>query len=132
MKSIEEKKKDLNQLRDDLAYWMNEKRNLEYGVDNFELDPDDFEDDFCLMLDQTHEEIEIGSGTYSYSHLYKEIDETGFNCNLNDYANEIDKDESDEYRELTDQLEEAENKIDDLETQYEELVTEIENDKFQP
>jgi len=121
MRNIVEKQETLAELKGQLEYWEIVQRDLEYQIANFEVDTDDFEDDFCRMLDEMYEEIKLGSGTYSYSSTYKEMNETGFNCDLADYANGIDKDECREYVNLTEELEEADNKIEELEYEIEEL-----------
>ena len=52
-----------------------------------ELDPDNYEDQFDDMLDDSIPEIEIGCLTYSPSHVLKNVDPTAYRCGLNDFVN---------------------------------------------
>ena len=94
---------------------------------NIEIDPDDYEDQFDDMLDESTQEIEIGCLTYSPSHVLKNVDPTAYRCSLNDFVDSLDVEDSDEYKELQEEIDQLKSDIEDLESEIEDLESEIED-----
>ena len=101
--------------------------DLESQQGKIELDPDDYEDQFDDMLDESIPEIEIGSLTYSPSHVLKNVDPTAYRCGLNDFVDSLDVEDSDEYKELQEEIDQLKSDIEDLESEIEDLESEIED-----
>ena len=91
-----------------------------------ELDPYDYEDQFDDMLDESIPEIEIGSLTYSPSHVLKYVDPVAYRCGLNDFVDSLDVEDSDEYKELQEEIDQLKSDIEDLESEIEDLENQIE------
>lgn len=87
-------------------------------IDNFELDSDDFEDQYCEMLDDCYEEF---MGQYSPSYTLKMVDPIAYRCGLNDYVDSLDKTDSLDYQELESELEDLESDLEDMESELEDL-----------
>lgn len=90
-----------------------------------EIDPDDFADQFDDMLDDSIPEIEIGSLTYSPSHVLKNVDPVAYRCSLNDYADFLDVEDSDEYKSLQEEIDQLKSDMEDLESEIEDLENQI-------
>ena len=99
MKRIEELKKDI--------------ADLKKQIDNFKLDPYDYEGDYCNMLDEQGY-VRIGSLTFSPSEIVRELDETAYRCGLNDYIDSLDVKDDSDYQRLEEELEELEDELADL------------------
>ena len=99
MKRIEELKKDI--------------ADLKKQIDNFELDPYDYEGDYCNMLDEQGY-VHIGSLTFSPSEIVRELDETAYQCGLDDYVDSLDVKDDSDYQKLEEELEELEDELADL------------------
>ena len=93
--------------------------------DQIELDPDDYEDQFDESLDESIPEIEIGSLTYSPSHVLKNVDPTAYRCSLNDFVDSLDVEDSDEYKELQEEIDQLQSDIENLENEIEDLENQI-------
>ena len=98
--------------------------NLEKQQDQIELDPDDYEDQFDEMLDESGE-IEIGCLTYSPSHVLKNVDPVAYRCSLNDFVDSLDVEDSDEYKALQEEIDQLKSDIEDLESEIEDLENQI-------
>ena len=92
-----------------------------------ELDPDNYEDQFDDMLNDSIPEIEIGCLTYSPSHVLKNVDPTAYRCSLNDFVDSLDVEDSDEYKELQEEIDQLKYDIEELESEIEDLESEIED-----
>lgn len=99
--------------------------DLESQQGKIELDPDDFADQFEDMLDESIPEIEIGSLTYSPSHVLKNVDPTAYRCGLNDFVDSLDVEDSDEYKALQEEIDQLKSDIEDLENEIEDLENQI-------
>ena len=86
-----------------------------------EIDPDDYEDQFDDMLDESIPEIEIGTLTYSPSHVLKNVDPTAYRCGLNDFVDYLEVEDSDEYKALQEEIDQLQSDIEDLESEIEDL-----------
>ena len=99
--------------------------DLEKQQEQIELDPDDYEDQFDESLDDSIPEIEIGSLTYSPSHVLKNVDPTAYRCSLNDFVDSLDVEDSDEYKALQSEIDQLQSDIEDLENEIEDLENQI-------
>ena len=101
--------------------------DLESQQSKIELNPDDYEDQFDDMLDDSIPEIEIGCLTYLPSHVLKNVDPTAYRCSLNDFVDSFDVEDSDEYKELQEEIDQLKYDIEELESEIEDLESEIED-----
>ena len=99
--------------------------DLESQQEQIELDPDDYEDQFDESLDESIPEIEIGSLTYSPSHVLKNVDPTAYRCSLIDFVDSLDVEDSDEYKALQSEIDYIQDEIDQLESDIEDLENQI-------
>ena len=99
--------------------------DLESQQEQIELDPDDYEDQFDESLDESIPEIEIGSLTYSPSHVLKNVDPVAYRCSLNDFVDSLDVEDSDEYKTLQSEIDQLKSDIEDLESEIEDLENQI-------
>ena len=90
-----------------------------------ELDPDDYVTQFDESLDESIPEIEIGSLTYSPSHVLKNVDPVAYRCGLNDFVDSLDVEDSDEYESLQSEIDDIQEDIEDLENEIEDLENQI-------
>lgn len=86
---------------------MNRIEELRAEIENYEVDPYDFEEQYCDLLDECGP-VKIGNLEYDSSHVLREVDPIAYRCGLIDYADSIELDEIQEYRELLEELEELE------------------------
>ena len=93
--------------------------------DQIELDPEDYQDQFDELLDDSSPEIEIGSLTYSPSHVLKNVDPVAYRCSLNDFVDSLDVEDSDEYKALQEEIDQLESDKEDLESEIEDLESQI-------
>lgn len=93
-------------------------------MDNFELDPEDFTDQYDEMLDDVDGEFM----RFAASQILKEMDPTAYRCGLLDYVDGLDQDEEkmkdDDYAEWTEEKENLESEIEELEDQLYDLENE--------
>ena len=97
---------------------------LQSQIDNFELDPEDYTDQYEEYLDDCHGDF-LGMNA---SYILKNMDPVAYRCGLLDYLDGLDQDEekmdNDECLELFNQLEEIESEIEELEEELAELDNE--------
>jgi len=86
---------------------------------NFEMDPYEYEDQYCEALDEEGPVVVVGM-SYDPSHILREVDPTAYRCGLLDYVDSLDKEDDEEYQELEERLEELEDELTDLESEMEE------------
>ena len=93
-------------------------------MDSFELDPDDFADQYNEFLDDVQGEF-MG---FDASRILKEMDPTAYRCELLDYVDGLDQDEEkmkdDDYAEWTEEKENLELELAELEDQLYEMEEE--------
>ena len=116
MKTTAELKKELKALQE-------LKIDTQKDIDNFEVNPYDYEDQYCEAIDEGGP-VRIGSLEYTASYVLREIDPIAYRCGLNDYVDGIDREEVDAYKELTEALESIEGKIEDIESEIEDIEAE--------
>ena len=95
-----------------------EIEELENGIDQFELDPDDYTDLYDEALNEGGP-VRIGGLTFDPADIVKEMDPTAYRCGLNDFVDSMELEDSDEYREMLEQLEELQDELTDLENEEE-------------
>ena len=92
---------------------------LQAQIDSFELDPDDYVEQYEEMLDEVHGDF-LGMNA---SYILKEMDPVAYRCALLDYLDGLDQDdekmENDDYAEWMEELEEIKSKIEELEDELE-------------
>ena len=80
-------------------------------IANFEVNPDDYTDQYDEMLDMCYEDF---MGSYSASYTLKCVDETAYRCGLLDYVDGLEISYPTEWDdELSDLLQELEEMIDE-------------------
>jgi len=89
-------------------------------LDNFEIDPDEYEDEYCEALD-AEGDVYVGGLTFSPSQIIRELDPTAYRCGLIDFVDGMDIEEVPEYKELQEELEELEAELEELEAELEDL-----------
>ena len=117
---VEMKEQEIRKMQSQIA-------DKEKQQEQIELDPDDYEDQFDESLDESIPEIEIGSLTYSPSHVLKNVDPVAYRCGLNDFVDSLDVEDSDEYKALQSEIDDIQEEIDQLESDIEDLESEIED-----
>ena len=115
---VEMKEHEIRKMQSQIA-------DKEKQQEQIELDPDDYEDQFDEMLDESIPEIEIGCLTYSPSHVLKKVDPTAYRCSLNDFVDSLDVEDSDEYKALQEEIDQLKSDIEDLESEIEDLENQI-------
>ena len=112
------------QIEAKIAELAQQAKALQAQIDNFELDPDSYAEQYDDMLDDVHGEF-LGMNA---SYILKEMDPVAYRCGLLDYLDGLDQDEekmdNDECLELFNQLEEIESEIEELEEELAELDNE--------
>ncbi len=93
----------------------------EKEIDNFELDNDDYEEQYRDMLEEISGPVMIGSLKYSAARVLEEVDPTAYRCGLNDYVDGCDKETDPKYVELTEELETLTDELADLESELEDI-----------
>lgn len=87
---------------------------IEDELKYFEIDPEDYEEQYCEMLDENGPVI-IGSLTYPPSHVLAQVDPVAYRCGLNDYVNGLNVEDDPRYQELVEELEELKNELENTE-----------------
>jgi len=113
----------LDELNSLLSSKLSELEDKKNELENFELNPDDFEDSYCDMLDEL-DVVKIGSLEYQASYVLREVDPTAYRCGLVDYVDGLDKEDSEEYKAIEEEIEALESEIEDLEEEIENLEDE--------
>ena len=112
------------QIEAKIAELAQQAKALQNQIDLFELDPDDYVDQYDEMLDDVHGEF-LGMNA---SYILKNMDPVAYRCGLLDYVDGLDQDEekinNDECLELFEELEEIKSKIEELEEELAELDNE--------
>ena len=124
--------KDINQIQLDLKRQEENLRDVQHDVDmaqikvdNFEIDPYNYEEQFCEMLDEQGD-IEIGNITLTPSDVLREMDPIAYRTGLSDYVDGLDIDNDPSYNELKEELSDLEDDKERSEELIEELQEELE------
>ena len=109
------------QIEAKIAELTQQAKALQNQIDNFELDPDDYVEQYEEMLDEVNGDF-LGMDA---SYILKGMDPVAYRCGLLDYLDGLDQDEekmdNDDYAELIEELEEIESKIEELEAELSEM-----------
>ena len=124
--SIELLRAEVEMKEQEILHFADLIADREKQQDQIELDPDDYEDQFDDMLDDSIPEIEIGRLTYSPSYVLKNVDPVAYRCGLNDFVDSFDASETDEYQALQEEIDQLESDISDLQDEISDLESEIE------
>ena len=116
---------DLEKQRGNLKDVQHDVDMAQIKVDNFEIDPYNYEDQFCEMLDEQGD-IEIGTLSFSPSDVLREMDPIAYRTGLLDYVDGLDIEDDEEFAELKGNLEELESDRDSTEELIAELEEELE------
>lgn len=116
---------DLEKQRGNLENVQHDVDMAQIKVDNFEIDPYNYEDQFCEMLDEQGD-IEIGTLSFSPSDVLREMDPIAYRTGLLDYVDGLDIEDDEEYAERKENLEECESERDSTEELIAELEEELE------
>lgn len=84
-------------------------------IENFEIDPDDYQDDYDEVLDEGGAVV-VGGCEFLPSRILRELDPIAYRCGLNDYVDD-NKDVSDDadYCDLCDELADLEAELEEVE-----------------
>ena len=96
-------------------------------IDTFELTATDFTDEFDEMIDDTYEDVTIVGNYYKSSYAFKNVRPTDYRLALQEYVDNIDKEDVPSYRDLLIELEGLDEAISELEEQLTEETTHISN-----
>ena len=111
----------IQQIEAKIAELAAQAKALQDQIDNFELDPDDYIDQYEESLDDCHGDF-LGMNA---SYILKEMDPVAYRCALLDYLDGLDQDEekmnNDSCLELFEELEEIKSKIEELEDKLTEM-----------
>jgi predicted nucleic acid-binding Zn-ribbon protein len=102
-----------------------EIKDLEKSIENFEIDPDSCEEQYCEMLDEQGD-IEIGNITLTPSDVLRKMDPIAYRTGLSDYVDVLDIDNDPSYNELKEELSDLEDDKERSEELIEELQEELE------
>jgi len=90
-----------------------EIEELKKQIKDFEIDPDDYEDSYCEMIDDMGE-VTIGNLSYQSSRVLREVDPIAYRCGLLDYVDGIELEDDPKYKELTEELDNLQLDLDEI------------------
>lgn len=83
-------------------------------IENFEIDPDDYEGDYDEVLDAGGAVV-IGGCEFFPSRILRELDPVAYRCGLNDYVDSIDVSDDANSCDLCDELADLEVELEEVE-----------------
>lgn len=95
----------------------------EKEIDNFELDNDDYEEQYKEAID-SEGPVTVAGITFDPSRILQEMDPIAYRCGLADYVDSCEKDDDPKYQELAEELETLEDDLADLESKLEDIEEE--------
>lgn len=87
---------------------------LNNKIENFEIDPDDYENDYNDLLDEGGAVV-VGGCEFLPSGILRELDPIAYRCGLNDYIDNIDVSDDANYCDLCDDLADLEAELGEIE-----------------
>lgn len=87
---------------------------LNNKIENFEIDPDDYESDYNDVLDEGGAVV-VGGCEFFPSMILRELDPIAYRCGLNDYVDSIDLSDDANYCDLCDDLADLEAELEEVE-----------------
>lgn len=118
---MESFKKEKIYLENEIKNLENEIKNLKEKIECFELNSDDYEDQYEEALNEQGP-IKIGALEYDPAMVLKEVDPIAYNAGLSDYVDSLDKEDNDEYKNLEEELERLEDLKEKKEEELEEWI----------
>jgi chromosome segregation ATPase len=103
-----------------IEYLESKVEDLTKALHNFELDPEDYEEQFDDFLNEEGDAIKICGCFYSRSEILKEVDPINYRCSLSEFVDSIDIEDTDEYKELEDEISQLDAEIVRLKKEIEE------------
>ena len=95
-----------------LAKLTEELEELNKQRDELDIDPDEFTEQYDDCLNEVCGGcVKIGSLEYDAGRALREVDPIAYCCGLNDYVDGIEIEETEAYKDLTEEIEELESKI---------------------
>ena len=88
-------------------------------IENYEVDPYDLEDEYCAALND--EPVHIGGLTYDPADVLKAVDPTAYRCGLIEYADLVDRSDTQGFKDLLEDLDEIRDRIEDATEHLEEM-----------
>jgi len=116
---------ELEQLQDLRLELETKIKNIQYNIDNFELNESDYEEEYCNLLDE--EDVLVCGITFRPSQILKELDPTAYNVGLTDYVDGVDFYYNSDYIDLENELQDIENELQDIENKIEAIEEQISN-----
>lgn len=116
----------LNTLKAAIEAKKSEIKAKQAEMDSFEIEVSD--SDYDESLDSEGAVNVCGMEFYP-SDILKNCDPIAYRCGKNDYADSLDKEDQEEYKDLESELEDLENELEDLEAELEEAEKEAENNE---
>lgn len=83
-------------------------------IEDFEIDPADYEDDYNEVLDEGGAVV-VGGCEFFPSRILRELDPIAYRCGLNDYVDNIDVSDDANYCDLCDELADLEAELEEVE-----------------
>jgi RNase adaptor protein for sRNA GlmZ degradation len=117
----------MDEIFEKLADVMVVRDAVQARIDTFELTATDFTDEFDAVIDDTYEDVTIVGNYYTSSYAFKNVCPTDYRLALQEYVDNIDKEDVPAYRELLLELEGLNEAISELEEQLTEETTHINN-----
>lgn len=93
---------------------------VETEIECFELDNEDYREQYEEMLDECYEPLKLGQLTFNPSQVLKRCDPVAYRCGLNDYVDGLDLDDDPEYNDLVQRLEDLQDDLADLQEKQDE------------
>ena len=87
---------------------------LNNKIENFEIDPDDYKNDYDDVLDEGGAVV-VGGCKFFPSRILRELDPIAYRCGLNDYIDNIDPSDDANYCDLCDDLADLEAELEKVE-----------------
>lgn len=89
-------------------------------IDNFEINPDDYDESYSESLD-SEGPINVAGMQFEASRIIEELDPTAYRCGLVDYVDSMDNEYDPKFQELVGELETLEDELSDLESELEDI-----------
>lgn len=89
-------------------------KRLNDKIENYEINPDDYEGDYNDVLDEGGA-VMVGGCEFLPSRILRELDPVAYRCGLNDYVDSIDLSADANYCDLCDDLADLEAELGEVE-----------------
>jgi len=89
-------------------------KRIKREMDQFELDPDDYEKEFQQRIREQYKDVNVCGLTLDVITILENCDEDYYNQMLNDYVEIVDKERDPNYKDLESELADAEQELADF------------------